>query len=370
MKIFLKVEYLLLFMLGLLFIEKSFLLESFFSSNNVNIFLLGATLIMLLVYKFNTSRLAVSFIVVLPVLVSFVANNNAVEIGGYNTVFLYIASLLFFSLNIEGVDLQRFYRGILLLAFVYLFVNFYFYFSGKQQGIEYNYYVFSGAYVNQNIFSMGLVSLLSLIVFLGSSTKVKTGFSLHVVVFILLVSILLTQARAAMLSGSIITLYLYRKRIYLFFLIVGGVVIFILNSNQSFYNRLYSKFTESGSGHRVEFLLNALNNLFNSMHVFFFGEGSQQVRVVTGNFTLSIHNSYMNYVMSYGVPAFLALVFFIWYVLTLSLKKNITGFVMISSLFLYGIFETVLFGSFSAIWFTLLLIFIFTLQENLVGKHI
>lgn len=70
----------------------------------------------------------------------------------------------------------------------------------------------------------------------------------------------------------------------------------------------------------------------------------------------------MNYLMSYGVPSFISLIFIVLYILFVSFKNSFQSFIVISSLFLYGMFKTVLFGGFSAIWLTLIIAFLFSFQ--------
>lgn len=275
----------------LIFISNSFLLQGIFNSTNVNVALIGLTVFLFFSYKFNLPRVLMSILVISLVLTSFILNVDVVQVGGYRTLILYMFTLLFFSLRVGEVNNTIFYRCLILLSLGYLIVNFYFYASGLQQNEAHLFYIFAGAYLNQNTFSMGLVSLLSLIILIGGSLNHKKTLFFHSIIFFLSLAIILTQARAAMLSSAIILLYFYRKKIYLLIPLTLVIIVFFLKFNEPFYNRVYQKFTESGSGGRVDYWINAFNDMSNSTHIFWFGEGAQQVSAMSGSISHSLHNA-------------------------------------------------------------------------------
>jgi len=105
---------------------------------------------------------------------------------------------------------------------------------------------------------------------------------------------------------------------------------------------------------------------FNDITSFLFGVGANQTFIVHSAGIGSVHNSYVNFFGNYGFIALLALLGFIAllallgfiiFILYTAFNQNKMLFIVLLSIFIQALFETVLFIGFHITWVTAVLLY-------------
>ena len=96
---------------------------------------------------------------------------------------------------------------------------------------------------------------------------------------------------------------------------------------------------------------------FNDITSFLFGVGANETFIVHSAGIGSVHNSYVNFFGNYGFIALLALLGFIIFILYTAFNQNKMLFIVLLSIFIQALFETVLFIGFHITWVTAVLLY-------------
>lgn len=328
---------------------------------STTVFNIAILLLMLPIYfrsKINNDFYAVLTLVLL-LFIPFFINIGELHSGGFNTFILLLTLLPFVFLKPLSLNSKRLSKYLVVFSLVFLFVVYFYYLSGSQVLLERISYILAGPYVNQNTLSMFLLSLIALLFNFYNKqlgTKVKNQF-FHLLVFTLYFSIVLTQARAAMLSATMLLLFYYRKKILVVapLLFVVGFTLLFFNPNIS--ERLILKLTNASSAGRVGFWVEVITTMLGDLKAFMFGYGVNNTMMEYQGSTLSVHNSYVNFLANYGFFTFSFLMLLLSYMLYKAYQASGLVFVSVFSLLFYGLFETVLFSGYSVVWVTLLFIY-------------
>ncbi|MDO6675993.1 hypothetical protein Q4517_10600 [Tenacibaculum sp. 1_MG-2023] len=334
-----------------LIICRESLLQTFYSSTVFNSGIL--TLVILLINFTNFSKKVKLLLPLLTFMIlSVLLNSVYIEKGGYITFGLSTLSFMLLFINIKRIDIRKLYNYISFIVFLFLFIIYYFYLMGLQVIPSHIFYVLAGPFQNQNQTGMILLCLSAIITSLQRSTKLN-----HIMLFLLTVSIILTQSRAAMLGVFIILTFYYRKKLILLTPILIILSIQVIRLYADVFERLIHKITTGGSSYRVEFWTEALNNMQNNILTFFFGNGVNVTTVELYGESLSLHSSYVNFIVAYGWLATVFLILLIFYILYEAKKNDNLIFVSLLSLLAHGFFETSLFLGFSICWMSFILMF-------------
>lgn len=347
-------ELVITIMISLIICRES-LLQIFFGSTVFNLGIL--TMAIFLVGSNNFSK---KIKLILPLftfmVLSVLLNSNHIEKGGYITFGLSILSFVLLFINIKRIDIRKLYNYISCIIFLFLFIIYYFYLMGLQVIPSHIFYVLAGPFKNQNQTGMILLSLSTLIVSFQRVTKLN-----HIMLFLLTISIILTQSRAAMLGVFIVLIFYYRKKLILLIPILIIFCIQIINIYADVFERLIRKISNGSSSHRVEFWTKALKDMQSNILTFFFGNGVNVTTVKLHGESLSLHSSYVNFIVAYGWLPTMFLFLLIFYILFVAQKNNNLTFVCLLGLLAHGFFETSLFLSFSICWVSF--IFVFSLRK-------
>jgi len=318
---------------------------------NLLIFLLSSYL---LLFTMKFSKLIIfMFLFISSLMLSTLINHNAIEQGGYNTLVFFIVSLFLLSSIFKTIDnTQRLFKYIIFSTILFLVVIYFFYLFNFQLIPMRISYVLAGPYLNQNSTSMILLALMTLLVVLNKSTKIS-----HLFIFMLFISIILTQARSALIAGVILLMYYYRKKLMII-IPLGLIGLFAFFSiYDKIYNRIYFKITEGGSSHRIEFWTYTISNISNDFIAFFFGNGINSTSINLLGRKLSVHSSYVNFFANYGFVSIILLVILLTYIIYDAQKYSQLLAIGLLALLIHGLFETVLFSGFSITWMTFILLY-------------
>lgn len=363
-----KVEFYFILLVVILTLRESFV----FFSYGTTVF--NAAILLFLLPIFASSRINSDFYavfsLVLFLLISVFININYLHLGGFNTFILLLTSLPFFFLKPLSVNSKQLSKNLMVFSLVFLFVVYFYYLTGSQVILERISFILAGPYVNQNTLSMILLSLIALLLNFYNRNTVsrfkKTTF--HMIIFILYLSIVLTQARAAMLSAGVLLLFYYRNKIFFVLPLLLILSFTVMYFNPDISSRLLLKLTSSSSSGRVGFWVEVITAMLGDIKAFLFGYGVNNTMMEYQGGTLSVHNSYVNFLANYGFIAFSFLIMLLLYTLYKSYQASSLVFVSVISLLFYGLFETVLFSGYSVVWVTLL--FIYYTRSEVKNAHI
>ncbi len=318
-----------------------------------------------------SSKLSRSFyiflLLLIIVLMSVLANTSVIETGGYNSLVILVSCFGMMSMRVTHFNSSRFLACMAFLTFVFLVVLYFFYFFNLQPMSDRFGFILRGPYLNQNTTAMILFSLFVILIIFNFKNSRLINLLIAIVIF----SILLTQSRSAILSSFLLLFYHYFRR-YKFKMIYIGLIYFGLigsyvYSQEDILQRLIVRLTESGSSGRLQLWGEALIKITADFKSLLFGLGVNQLVMQYNASNLSVHNSYIAFFANYGLIATLTLILSIIYMLVNVSHRSFTLFVALSGILLFGLFETVLFGSFSSIWLSF--IFLYYLREQTFKKH-
>lgn len=347
----------------LMIILRESILNNIIETTIFNFFILITVVSLLFFYMKLTEKILIFQFLIIIVLFSTLINASNIEKGGYVTLFLFFVSLIMLSFKFVSVDIQKLNKAFLVTSLLFIIVLYTFYFLGIQLIPAHISYILAGPFVNQNTTSMILLGLFTMLVMLNSGSRLA-----HLLIFVLFISIFLTQSRAALFAALILFLFFYRKKILIFIPFFAILVLVFVSQVGDFSDRLLTKFSEAGTSHRVEFWLTTFSTLADSLESLLFGFGANVYRAELNGSFLSVHNSYVNFIGNYGLASFTVLVFLLTYILYDAFRYSQLLFVALLSLLFHGFWETVLFSGFSMTWMVFILLY--AMREQLSNKRI
>lgn len=339
-------------MILLIILRESLLQESYGSTIfNVGI-LIGATMLVIFT-KLSNKFSIIIFPLFITMALSVIFNSTDIDKGGYITFGLTILSFLLLFINIKKVNVKKLYYYIVCITMAFIFVVYYYYLMGLQVIPAHIFYVLAGPFQNQNQTGMILLSLSTLIV------NLQKNRLNHIMLLLLACSVILTQSRSAMLGLVILLSFYYRKKLFFLLPVLVVLIMKVVLIYADVFERLLYKFKNGSTSHRMEFWTNALTGLQNSIGSLLFGQGVNVTTVELDGVVLSLHNSYINFVVAYGLIPSIFIGILILYILYIAKRENNLVFVTLLSFLAQGFFETSLLAGFSICWLSFILVFVF-----------
>lgn len=344
-------EFLLVLVFFLQIISQSTLITGDYSAlfNLATIFLIG-----ICVFRDIPPKNVLSYLLLIaPILISFSFNVHEQHIGGGNTTVILLFSTLFLFTHRVGLDLYLFYRFFKYLCFSFLSLVFMYYFFINES------LILRGPFSNQNTTAMVAYSLLAIICVISYQVRNKRFSGIDLIICLLFLVILLTQSRSGLIASLIFLPFYCWYRFRYFALIICGVIIssvvIILSTNEALLQRVIIRLTDTSGSGRIQIWYEACQIIMFNVSNFLFGVGVNKLSFSYGAAdALSVHNSYINFVLNYGVLAFFVYIFFVFVKARQALSKSLLFFLVALSTLVYGLFETNLFVGFTPIWLSFL----------------
>ncbi|GAB1141935.1 O-antigen ligase family protein [Shewanella algae] len=360
-------EFLIAIIISLSIIRETVFVE-LFGTTFLNLLILAFLFLVTINSRLNKFFYIALFLVVVN-LISININVNTQHPGGIITFFIYSFTLILLAVKKNSIDFILLNKLLGLVSCLFIFIVYYYYFSGLQQFNQF--FILTGPFLNQNTTAMSSLALLTLNVVTNRNKNLISSS----LVFFLFIVIVMTQSRASLLAATIIiTFYfwsLYRWWVIVIYGILMTFIFSYLLANPDLFSHIMARLFESGTSGRTELWFKAYNILTEDIGSFMFGVGVNNLILSYGaSEDISVHNSYINHIANYGFLSTLILVLFIFSLLLSNLVRyrQVNIFVVSSfSLLLTGMFETILFSGFNPIWITL--IFIIYLSNILETKH-
>lgn len=249
---------------------------------------------------------------------SLVANIEAVATGGIKA-FLITAMLLVMSAFRAGFDASRMAAPLVAALLLFVAYNLYFYVTFQQFGPAWTWFIFSGAYENQN----GLAIILFcgiLLIRLREHLGARLSKRLIYMEIFLATLIILTQSRATLLAVAIFYTIRYgafNRRLLASACLIGAVVGALLywtshDGTVDIASRFLDRFQGDVTSHRIVFWGIAFGEIMSSFKNLFFGVGINsftiEIRTMDKLAEVSVHNAFINALLNYGVVGLVGLI--------------------------------------------------------------
>ena len=327
--------------------------ELFFGVNSAFINAINIFVVLLLLFLSGmklSERLYPLFLIAIIILFSTFLNASNIDQGGLNTLIMSIAALVLLSIKIN-LDEKYFSIFLYFLSLFLLAVSYYFYFTKSQIIAPHLSFILSGPFGNQNTLAMSFTTLAILHSVFSKKTKI-----FYAILAILAFSVFLTQSRAGILIMVSLIIWIVRRNGFLFssFIILFSSIFIV---QMRVFERLIFRILEAGSAGRTEFWIEAIERQASSLSDFLFGFGVGVYKIGLFETTMSVHNSFLNFQLNYGILALILLVFWLFYEALFSIRNahvRVAFFLILA----YGFVETVLFSGFGILYISLIIIII------------